>query len=66
MIKKVYDVLVYQQTYRKNIATRFSLREGFESGSFFEQLTPHGFRHTFATNCIEIGMESKNQQIVKK
>lgn len=31
MIKKVYDVLVYQQTYRRDIATRFSPREGFEN-----------------------------------
>ena len=30
MIKKVYDVLVYQQTYRKDIAF-FSPREGFEN-----------------------------------
>ena len=35
MIKKVYDVLVYQQTYRKDIATRFSQRKGFESGLVF-------------------------------
>ena len=35
MIKKVYDVLVYQQTYSKDIATRISLRKGFESGSVF-------------------------------
>ena len=35
MIKKVYDVFVYQQTYRKDIATRISLRKGFESGSVF-------------------------------
>ena len=31
MIKKVYDVLVYQQAYRKDIATRFSPRKGFEN-----------------------------------
>lgn len=31
MIKKVYDVPVYQHTYRKDIATRFSFREGFEN-----------------------------------
>ena len=30
MIKKVYDVLIYQRTYHKDIATRFSQREGFE------------------------------------
>ena len=30
MIKKVHDVLIYQRTYHKDIATRFSLREGFE------------------------------------
>ena len=94
MIKKVYDVLVYQQTYRKDIATRFSPREGFENllftsktnnpinaanvkdsinyivarinrenpDQFFEHLTPLGLRHTFATNCIESGMEPKTLQ----
>ncbi len=30
MIKKVHDVLIYQRTYHKDIATRFSPREGFE------------------------------------
>lgn len=30
MIKKVHDVLIYQRTYHKDIATRFSSREGFE------------------------------------
>ena len=30
MIKKVHDVLIYQRTYHKDIATRFSQREGFE------------------------------------
>ena len=30
MIKKVHDVLIYQRTYDKDIATRFSPREGFE------------------------------------
>ena len=30
MIKKVNDVLIYQRTYHKDIATRFSQREGFE------------------------------------
>ena len=29
MIKKVHDVLIYQITYHKDIATRFSPREGF-------------------------------------
>ena len=31
MIKKVHDVLIYQRTYHKDIATRFSPREGFEN-----------------------------------
>ena len=30
MIKKVHDVLIYQRTCHKDIATRFSPREGFE------------------------------------
>ena len=30
MIKKVHDVLIYQRTSHKDIATRFSPREGFE------------------------------------
>ena len=30
MIKKVHDVLIYQRAYHKDIATRFSPREGFE------------------------------------
>ena len=30
MIKKVYDVLIYQRTYHKDIVTRFFPREGFE------------------------------------
>ena len=30
MIKKVHDVLIYQRTYHKDIATRFSPREEFE------------------------------------
>ena len=30
MIKKVHDVHIYQRTYHKDIATRFSPREGFE------------------------------------
>lgn len=29
---------------------------------FFEHLTPHGLRHTFATNCIKNGMEPKTLQ----
>ena len=31
---------------------------------FFEHLTPHGLRHTFATNCIENGMEPKVLQVI--
>ena len=30
MIKKVHDVLIYQRTCHKDIANRFSPREGFE------------------------------------
>lgn len=29
---------------------------------YFEHLTPHGLRHTFATNCIERGMTPKTIQ----
>ena len=35
MIKKVHDVLIYQRTYHKDIATRFSPREGFEDLVFY-------------------------------
>lgn len=38
MIKKVHEVLIYQRTYNKDIATRFSPREGFEDLVFTSKM----------------------------
>ena len=47
MIKKVHDVLIYQRTYHKDIATRFSPREGFEDLVFTSKTSPDN-KNSFA------------------